>query len=423
MCRGLFRNRSYASLWSGQFVSWIGNSFHRISLLFLLMAGVKAGDRYIPLLTLTLVHVVAYLGFAPFAGVFVDRWDRKRTMIVADLLRAALVAAIPLLMSHGKVWLYAVSFLVTVVSLFFDPARNAALPKIVSEPELFMANSFLSTSESGAEVIGYFLGGVLVMRYGYASAFYFDSITFIISAFAIMLVTLRATTSAEAEGKPPAAAIRSQIQTVFSDVKEGFAQVRVTASVKAVFILLFLMAVFFGSVNYLLALFAENGLGLGPAAYGAIAGGITCGYLVGSLLVGFVGSGHNRIAMLGIGLAGMGVSIAWVGVSKLLWIAVAGAVFGGLFNPLYYVASRTFLQEVVPNSMLGRVFSLQFVVVQVGFVVSVAFAWALLPVLGVRGWLVLSGIALTLVGLVGPQVGLLGRLTREGIASGVEKSS
>ncbi|HHW14977.1 MAG TPA: MFS transporter, partial [Firmicutes bacterium] len=400
-------NRSYVALWVGQTVSWIGNAFHRISLLFLLMEGVPRASQHVPLLLLMLVHAAAHLAIGPFAGVVVDRWSRKAAMIAADLARAGLVLLIPFAAGlAGHFWLYALSFLVTVASLFFEPARHSALPQVVGEKEIFLANSILATSESVAELVGLVAGGLFISRLGYRAAFFFDAFSFLISALAVALMTFQVAPVRQA------AAWREELGQVLGDLRQGFAYVRRRVDIRALFGLFFLLAMAVGSVNYLLATFTKAGLGLGPEAYAVIDAGIVAGYVLGSVAVAAAGSGWNRIAMLGLGLFGMGAGNVVIAQSHHLPLAVAGGVIGGLFNPVYYVASRTYMQETVANEVLGRVFSLQFLVVQLGFVASVLLASVCLPWLGLRAWLFWSGAGLALVGILAPQTGVLGRLRR-----------
>ncbi len=400
-------NRSYVALWTGQTVSWVGNSFHRISLLFLLIEGVPQASQHVPLLLLMLVHAAAHLAIGPFAGVVVDRWSRKTAMIAADLARAGLVLLMPLAAGlEGHFWLYALSFLVTAASLFFEPARHSALPQVVGAQELFLANSILATSESVAELVGLVAGGLFVSRLGYRAAFFFDAFSFLVSALAVAGMAFRTVPVHRR------AAWREEVGQVLGDLRQGFAYVRRRADVRALFGLFFLLAAGVGSVNYLLATFAKAGLGLGPEAYAVIDAGIVGCYVLGSVAVAAFGSGWNRIAMLGLGLFGMGAGNMVIAGSHSLLPAVAGGALGGLFNPVYYVASRTYMQEKIDNAVLGRVFSLQFLVVQLGFVASVLLASACVPRLGLRAWLFWSGAGLALVGILAPQTGVLGRLRR-----------
>jgi MFS family permease len=402
--KALAANRNYVALWVGQSVSWIGNAFHRISLLFLLMEGLPEAQRHVPLLLLMLFYAAAHLLVGPFAGVFVDRWNRKTAMIAADLARAALVLLIPF--APGRPWLYVLSFLVTVATLFFEPARHSSLPIVVPEKQLYLANSVLNASESGAEVIGLLGGGVLVGLLGYRFAFFFDSLTFLFSAAAIGLMAM------EGGAVRPEGSWQKQAVGVVRDLREGLAYVQRRVDIRTLFGLFFLMATALGSINYLLADFVKTGLRRGPEAYALIDGAIVAGFSLGSIAVTLSRPDHNRIAMLGLGLFGMGAGNMVLAAGGRLPYAVLGGLIGGLFNPVYYVASRTYMQEKVPNELLGRIFSLQFLVLQVGFVASVGLAALGVPRLGVRSWLFWSGVALALVGGL-TRVGVLGRLRRD----------
>ncbi|MGE5554002.1 MAG: MFS transporter [Betaproteobacteria bacterium] len=401
--KALATNRSFVALWVGQSVSWVGNAFHRISLLFLLMEGLPEAQRHVPLLLLMLFYAAAHLLIGPFAGVFVDRWNRKTVMIVADLARAVLVFLIPFV--SGRPWLYALSFLVTAASLFFEPARHSSLPNAVPERQLYLANSVLNASESGAEVVGLLGGGALVGLLGYRFAFFFDSCTFLFSAAAIGLMTIKGGET-RSHGS-----WQEQVGGVVRDLRQGLAYARNRVDIRALFGLFFLMATALGSINYLLADFVKSGLKLGPEAYALIDGAVVAGFSVGSVVVTLSRPDHNRIAMLGLGLFGMGAGNMILAAGGRLSLAVFGGLIGGLFNPVYYVASRTYMQETVPNEVLGRVFSLQFLVMQVGFVASVGLAALCVPWLGVRSWLFWSSTALALVGGL-TRVGVLGRLRR-----------
>jgi MFS family permease len=127
----LLRNRSFVALWVGQTVSFVGDYFQWLAIPIMverltgsaLMVGLSVISNALPMLLL-----------GPVAGVFVDRWDRKRTMIVADLLRGFLVLLCLLVQRPEQVWIYyVVGFLMSCVSRFFFPAQNAVLPLIVPD--------------------------------------------------------------------------------------------------------------------------------------------------------------------------------------------------------------------------------------------------------------------------------------------------
>jgi DHA3 family macrolide efflux protein-like MFS transporter len=125
----LFRNRNFVALWLGQTVSFIGDYFYFLAIPIMVE---KLTGSALAVGLSVIASTLPTLLLGPIAGVFVDRWDRKRTMIVADVLRGLLVLACLLVKTPDQVWVYyIVGFLMACVSRFFFPAQNAVLPLIV----------------------------------------------------------------------------------------------------------------------------------------------------------------------------------------------------------------------------------------------------------------------------------------------------
>ena len=157
-------------LWLGQTVSFIGDYFNWLAIPILvermtgsaLMVGLSVISNALPAL---------FLG--PVAGVFVDRWDRKRTMIVADVLRALLVLACLTVQTADQVWVYyVVGFMMSCVSRFFFPAQNAVLPLVVSdEDDLLAANGLMQIVQTVGLLAGPALAGVSIELWGEQAGF------------------------------------------------------------------------------------------------------------------------------------------------------------------------------------------------------------------------------------------------------------
>ena len=155
----LLRNRSFVALWLGQTVSFVGDYFYFLAIPILverltgsaLQVGLSVIASTLPMLVL-----------GPVAGVFVDRWNRKQTMIVSDLLRAVLVLVCLVVQTPDQVWVYdVVGFLMSCVSRFFFPAQNAVLPLIVPDKDdLLAANGLMQIVQTAGLLIGPTLGGL-----------------------------------------------------------------------------------------------------------------------------------------------------------------------------------------------------------------------------------------------------------------------
>jgi len=405
----VLRNRNYLLLWLGQLISSLGSSFNSVSLYFLLL---KTSGSAGSLFGLFLLNAVVYLVCAPFTGALIDSWNRKRTMIVADLARAGLVLLIPF---AAEIWqIYLISAFISFFTLIFDPARNAVLPRVLESRKelLFVGNSFMTTSTSIAETLGFFTGGVFVVSFGFAAAFYFDAATFVLSALCILALTV--STPAE-EGSTR---LRAMVADFGHKLKEGLGLVANSNQLRALFSYYFLFSLAFGAGNFLFPILVEDGYRLGADAFGYFSGTMTLGYLVGSFIVGPLGERYNRIHLFTAAVFGVGFCIVLLGFSSSFALMLPWAFIIGLFNPVTVVFSRAFIQEQIVEEQLGRAFSIFSLVMQVGMMSSLGLAFGLLQVFGIRQVVVVLGCLTILVAVVGPTITNLSRTT--GCAEGTE---
>src|SRR5919202_4335568 len=201
----VLRQRNFALLWFGQLISLVGDWVLLLALPFFVyeLTGSTLATGGI-FMALTLPR----LALGSVAGVFVDRWDRRRTMIAADLARAAVLLLLLLVRSPGQVWLvYVAAFLEAAISHFFSPAKNALLPRLVGEEQLVPANSLNSLSESLTRLVGPALGGVLFSALGIGPVVAIDSASFLVSGLLITLLVLPAAQAAPTGQGDPAAGL------------------------------------------------------------------------------------------------------------------------------------------------------------------------------------------------------------------------
>src|SRR5215216_5638827 len=189
----VLRQRNFALLWFAGLISMIGDWMLFIAL---------------PIYTYNLTHsslatgIMFMVGTLPrvllgsVAGVFVDRWDRQRTMVIADFSRAVLILLLLLVRSSEWIWIvYVVAFLESVISQFFGPAENALLPELVDESDLVPANSLNALNNNLARLGGPALGGLLLGSFGFHNVVLIDSLSFLISGTMIALIVQAASAS------------------------------------------------------------------------------------------------------------------------------------------------------------------------------------------------------------------------------------
>src|SRR5512142_2514802 len=184
----VFRNRNFSLMWSGQLVSTMGSALTAL-----------AASIYVYRLTNSALSVGLMLmaTAAPsllvglFAGGFVDRFDRKKIMITADVLRGLLVFLIPILAPIHVAWLYVTVALTSAIGQLFDPAYESVLPEVASEEELASANSLIAISSFGSTAIGFAASGLIASAADISLAFYLDAISFLFSAACIYFLRVK----------------------------------------------------------------------------------------------------------------------------------------------------------------------------------------------------------------------------------------
>src|SRR3972149_2216329 len=179
----LVRNRNFSLLWMGHLVSFFGDRIHQVALGVLVLQRGSPLDVGIVFAATAVPNVL----LGPLAGALVDRWDRRTTMIICDLVRAGLVLLVPVVIEVHIGLVYLVAFAVATVGLLFRPAKNAVVPLIVDEERLVTANSASSVNETLADLLGYPIAAVIVAGLAglIGAAFVLDSATYLVSALLI----------------------------------------------------------------------------------------------------------------------------------------------------------------------------------------------------------------------------------------------
>ena len=403
----VLRQRNFALLFTGAVISQAGDLILFVALpfwIYRLTGSVAAtGANFLAL-------TVPRLLLSPVAGVFVDRWDRRRVMIVADLLRAAIVGGMLLVRSADMVWLIiALAFLESCVSRFFFPARTAALPLIVGRERLLQANATMSFGEATAQLGGPALGGVLVALWGPHGAIAVDALSYLVSAVLIALIAMphrsdeppQAADHAPAARRAPGEALRS----VWRELLEGAAVVRARPPLRMLFTSQAIFALGNGITNVLVVVVVsdiwhagarELGWFMSAMGIGALLGGPTAAAVTDRL------SARSLLAFGGI-LAG---TILFVSVDQpSVYVAIGLNTVVGVLNVWLSVGMGTLLQLASDDRNRGRVSSLLMTVGGGGSLLSALLTSAVTGVVGVRPVISLGA----LLFVAGGAVALLGR--------------
>ena len=353
----LRRNHDFRNLFMGQLVSQTGDWFNSVALFTLLLSLTGSGETVGYVL---IIKLLPSFFAGPPAGVVADRFNRKTIMIVADLVRAFLVLGFLFVQRQEQVWIvYVLAGVEIVVSSFFEPAKSAAIPNIVSREELVPANALSAASWSVTLALGAALGGLVTDAFGRNTAFVIDSLSFFISAAFIARVHLRSTAS-----RSKRANRLSLIEvTGISDFIEG---ARYLKSNRRVIALLLVKSGWGlgGGVLLLLTVYGKQIFPIGrdgATSIGWLYAARGFGALIGPIIAGRITSGEPRTMRRAISVAffvsaAFYLMFAQAPVLAVALICVVGAHSGG---SIQWVFSTTLLQMTVPNRFLGRVFALE----------------------------------------------------------------
>jgi MFS transporter, DHA3 family, macrolide efflux protein len=381
----VFRNRNFSWMWSGQLVSTIGTALTSLaaSIYVYRMTGSAASVGLMLMATAAPSLVVGLI-----AGVFVDRFDRRRIMIAADLIRAVLVFSIPFLVPLNIAWLYIIVALSSAVGQFFDPAHESVLPEVASEQELAAANSLMAISSFGATAVGFAASGLIAAAADIRWAFYLDAVTFLFSA--VCIVMLRIKPLGVQEGASPQGP-RAGVRMVLRNVQIGVRFLVGTPILRSLFTVSIPVLVAFGLSNALLLPFASRALGANEFQYGIQEGMTSLGFVAGALLMAGLFDRMREGPWIAISFIGMGLMGILYAMATSVPVAIVILTVSGFLNSPSSIGRRLVIQRNTPREMRGRVNSAFFVSRDVLFIIGMAAA-GLADLIDVRIMYLVSGL-------------------------------
>jgi MFS family permease len=368
--REVLRNRNFFLLWLGQIISQLGDRLDQMALIAFVYS--RAQGSALGIAKILSVTIIPVFLIGPLAGVYVDKWDRRRTMYVCDFLRAALVFTIPFFLFSLKnlVPIYIIVFLVFSIGRFFVTAKLAIIPDLVEKKDLLIANSLVNTTGMIAAILGFGISGVVVEWLGAKSGFYLDAFSFFVSALFIFSIVTKAKVSMNL-GKVSKEIVEVIRKSVFQEIKEGvlyFArrkEIRFTAGI------IFLLWSALGAVYVVLIVFVQNTLHSATKDLGLLIMFLGIGMLVGSMLYGRLGQrlSHYKTIFASLILSGiMLVAFALI-LNRYPDFRIAAGLalaLGLLVSPIM-IASNTIVHKVSDNDMMGKIFSSLEIIMHLGF--------------------------------------------------------
>ncbi len=389
--RGALGFRDFRLLWLAQGVSEAGDS---LTWMALILAINRLTGSASMIGSLSVVLTLPQLGLGLFAGVMADRWDRRVTMIVSDLLRGALVLGFLLVREPRDLWmLYVIGLAEVSVGVFFSPARSALTPSTVDPDSLLAANSLLQTTQLITGLAGTALAGVLfsLTKTGWP-AFVLDAASFFFSAACVAGIRAPARPERSTDAAAPG---------VLRELRQGLALIARTRALLAILMAFGLASLGTGAVSVLFVPFLVNTLRLPPATLGLAKAAQMGGLLLGGAWAARRAVARSSTRLIGGGLAGVGVAMVLLGTAPNLAFVMLWLILLGLCATPMQSATNALLLQRTPDALRGRVESAVDTLLTVVMMGSMAWAGILADRVGTR--MVLSGSGLLCVagGLVG----------------------
>ena len=394
----LLRERNFRLLWIGQLCSQFGDRLTQLVLIGL--AAVHASGSTLTLAKVMVMTSLPALLLGPFAGVYVDRWDRKQTMITCDLIRVAGILVLPWAAAAGRIPLYLDIFLLFSVGSFFVPARLAMIPDVVPSGQLGKANALFTTSGMIGSALILLVGALLVERFGAARASWVNGLAYAASAVAIILIRSRPQPPAFGpKGRLLEAAFSGQAgggaDRILAGIWEGIRQLWLHDNTRRVMALLALLVGGAGASMVIGTVLVQSALRSVTKDLGFLSLWFGVGIFLGTVAHGRYGTRQTKRQALGAAFMGCGFSV-WLFLAAVMTLksGVAASFATGLLG--FFVApvgivTNTLVHEAHPERLQGRIFSSLGVVFNLSLILSMLAA----------GWLAERGGRGLLLGLIG----------------------
>ena len=358
------RNPDFTKLYSAQLVSFCGDWFASVALLTLVLH--KTGSPALAGLVIA-AQTLPFAIVSPFAGVIVDRIDRKTVMVSADLVRALLALGFLAAQSRATIWIvFPCLALLSGFSAFFDPASSAAIPNLVRKEDLARANVLMGAAWGTMLVVGAALGGLVAARFGNAAAFVGDAASFAVSGS--LLLSIRGRFHERGPAREPGV-------TIAADVRETVAFARHEKRVLALLVVKGGFGLSAGVIG-LISVFAIEIFHGGAGTVGLLMSARGLGALTGPFIFRRWARERDDRLFAGLSVAGLifGCGYLLFALAPSSLAAGAGACVAHIGGGATWTLSTYGLQRYTPDSIRGRVFSFDYGLVTLTIAGSVFFA-------------------------------------------------
>lgn len=399
----LLRQRNFSLLWFGGLISLIGDWMIRIALPIYIY---KLTNSTLATGLMFMIGVIPQILFGSIAGVFVDRWDRKKTMVVTNLLLGINLLPILLIRSAEDLWIiYIVLFISSSIGQFFALAENALLPTLVHKDQLLSANALNSLNNSLARLIGPTIAGFVVALLDLRAIALLDAFSFLIAAGMIMAIKIDRQPVVR-ETRRVGGMFISSLQKVVREWYAGLVLVKRSPTVTSLFIVTAIMSFGEGFFPVLFVAFVTSVLQGSEIYYGWLMSAQAVGGVIGGLLMSNVGRRVSSVQLVGWSSAIFGGLTLLIFYAPVLMPTIALSAVMGLMVAVGIpaiscrTALNTLLQQSIADEYRGRIYGAYNAMSSIIALISMGLAGSLGEYFGIVTILSIESYAYILAGVV-----------------------
>ncbi|MFX1260899.1 MAG: MFS transporter [Promethearchaeota archaeon] len=386
--------KDFMKILGGQGFSLVGSALVQFSLVWWLT--ITTGSAIV-LAIATIMALLPQILISPFAGVLVDRWNRRKVMITSDGIAALMIVILAFLFAQGSAsvfHVYGIMAIRSAVGVFQWPALQASVSLMVPDEHLSRINGLYQSLSGLAQIAAPPLGAMLLLIMPIQTILLIDIFTAALAIFPLMFIRVP-----QPDREPPT----QESSSILTDMMRGVRFLTRWRGGQFTLVAVMITNLILIPSMSLVPIFALVHFNGGAFELAWLQSALGVGMLVGGIALSVWGGFKRRMDTVVVAVVAMGIAILAVGMtpSGLLFLAVAGLFITGVMVPMASGSIMAILQAIVPKEIQGRVFSVVISLSPLMAPIGLAIAGPIAEAFGTSFWYLISGVVIMLIGLVG----------------------
>jgi MFS family permease len=392
--RDVLRVPMMRRLWYAQIISVFGDFLALFAVINVITFKLHATAQQVTGVQIAYMLPIAVLGI--LAGVFVDRWPLKRTLVSSDVIRGFLCLLLPF---STQIWqFYAILAAISIVSSFFGPAQGVVIREVVPLHGLRSSNSLMQTVMFGMRIVGPGIAGLLVKLFGYNLCYWLDAVSFFASAAFIFTTAIQRSPLVH---KHTASEDKGAVAKILHDMQQGLNFILHHAGL--LFVVLAMSAGMFvlGCFGPLIAVYVRDSVHGNYSVYAAASAMIGLGMMLGVNGLNTWGKSIKNTILVYCGLLGIALGLVFLCLLTFIWSTILGDLIIGIAVAGIIIPAQTLMQQETPPELMGRVGSTFMSCVFTAQILGLLLSGALAQFTSVRNVFAICAAMLVLLTLAG----------------------